>query len=86
MFNQHTKFTFSYFNKKIKTGSLLSSLTLKENNKIDSNFDSCHLKDCTSWEEYENIIRGAISVSSYRLLNSLVLMQNHKLNPFPGVD
>ena len=68
VFNQHTKFTFSNFNKKIETCSLLSSVTLKVNNEIGSNFDSCCLEDCTSWEEYENVIYGAISVSSYELI------------------
>ena len=38
------------------------------NNEIGSNFDISRLKDCTSWEKYENVISGAISVSSYGLL------------------
>ena len=46
LFNQHTNFIFLHYNTKIKICSLLSSITLKVNNKIGSNFDSCHLKDC----------------------------------------
>ena len=51
----------------MKTGSLLSSVTLKVNNEIGSIFGSSHLKDCTSWEKYINVICDAISVSSYEL-------------------
>ena len=68
MFNQHMKFTFFHFNKENKTCSLLSSVTLEVNNKIGSNSDSCRLKDCTSWEKYEDVICGAISVSYYSLI------------------
>ena len=37
----------SPLNKKIKTCSLLSSVTLKVNNEIGSDFESCCLKECT---------------------------------------
>ena len=56
MFNEHTKFTISHFNKKIKTCSLPSSVNLKLSNELGSNFACCHLKDCASWKIYENII------------------------------
>ena len=62
------KFTFFHFNKKIKTCSLILSVTSKVNNEIGSNFDSCRLKDCTSWEIYENVICGAIYELSYGLV------------------
>ena len=68
MFYQHTKFTFSQLDKKIKTCLFLPSVTLRVNNEIGSNFDSCHLKDCTSWIKYKNVIFSAISVSSYGLI------------------
>ena len=58
VFNQHTSFNFFYFDKKIKTCSLLSFVTLKVNNEIGSNFDSCRLEDCTSWEKSEKILVG----------------------------
>ena len=65
---RHTKFTFFYFNSKIRTCSLLSSVTLKSNNEIGSNSDSSHLKDCISRKKYENLICGGIPVSSYALI------------------
>ena len=67
VFNQLRKFTFFHFNKKIKTCSLLSSVTFKVNNEIGSNCDGYCLRDCTSWEKCENVICGSISVSSHGL-------------------
>ena len=78
MFNhQHRKFTFFDLNEKIKTCSLLSSVTLKVINVIRSNFDSCRLKDRTSWEKYKNVICGAISVSSYGLIELLSILRKY---------
>ena len=80
-FNQHMKFTFFHFNKKIKTCFLLSSLTLKVSNEISSNFDNCRLKDCTLWEKYENVICGIISVSSYGPIElpSMIVLRSQKI-------
>ena len=48
--------------------SLLLFVTLKVNNEIGLNFESCRPKDCSHWEKYENAIYGAISVSYYGLI------------------
>ena len=52
---------------KIKTSLLLSSVTLEVNDEIGTNVESSRLKDCPLWEKCENVICGAISVSTYGL-------------------